>query len=838
MDQSRSPASPTKVDDLTDEQQEQLTSLLDRYLLALESGQPPQIESLLEGHEELEQVFRIYLAKLDVLYGIAVDGTADPTSDPDASWKLLATNRNQVGDYKIIRTIGRGGMGMVCEAIQVSMQRRVAIKLLPFVQSLDQNQVARFENEARSVGLLDHPNIVGIIDVGIDEGLHFFAMQFIDGQSLHQCLQNGQLPSDWKVITRWMIDAANALHHAHENRVIHRDIKPHNLLVDRSDKIWVADFGLAQSACEQSLTSTGDMLGTVRYMSPEQAAGNSAIVDGRCDIYSLAATFYELLTHRPVFDGESTTEILRQIDAHQITPLHRLLTDLPRDLSSVIEKALSKSRDDRYETAAEFAADLGRILRNEPTIARPPSPLDRAGRFLLRNRRTAAMLLACCFIAVFALCISTVTFASLKQRAEIQAAKATHKEHLARNAVDRLGFATAEMLANIPAAQSVRRQLLNETLAYYQELASDARQDGSLHQELAMTLTKIGILHRDLGYLNDSLEALHQSDLKYQELLAKDSDDVHQQTLLLNASICRSELGETYDVAQRPEESSRWLTRAIVSQKQLLLTYPSSEIRNALASSYSRLGSLLAEHSAIGQAQQHFENALHTLQDTDEANPLRSSVEQKLCSLLAKTDPRLAIRYGQSAFKHQSDQLESNPDDTIVATEIAITLDKLGLAYLNANDERSARQSFKRGIDTTEQILALIPNDPRSTQALLSLWNHQALLSLRLKMNSEAIAQLQKSYRYASQLKKQFPDDAETTSTLASIQSNLGQAFAVTGEIRDARDSFNRAIKQQLRAIRLAPSTVVYQNRLKQHQTNLDRLDHGTISITEQGNWL
>ena len=202
----------------------------------------------------------------------------------------------RLGDFLIGRKIGQGGMGAVYEAEQMSLGRRVALKVLRFGSVSDPAAIDRFKREAETVANLHHTNIVPIFSVGSEGGVNYYAMQFIEGASLDQVAADQHKPLDPLVVAAWGLQAAEALSHAHQRDVIHRDVKPSNLLLDNDGRIWLTDFGLAKRLDDVTLSMTGALLGTPRYMSPEQAEAAAQSVDHRTDIYSLGATLYELVT--------------------------------------------------------------------------------------------------------------------------------------------------------------------------------------------------------------------------------------------------------------------------------------------------------------------------------------------------------------------------------------------------------------------------------------------------------------------------------------------------------------------------------------------------------------
>ena len=382
-----------------------------------------------------------------------------------------------LGDYRIIREIGRGGMGVVYEAQQISLGRRVALKVLPFAAVLDQRQLQRFRTESQAAALLHHQNIVPIYSVGNERGVHYYAMQFIDGFSLAEVVEQlqhtegvrtkplksdatrsfadsvnsksaaelandltsgrwvpaakesdkldktvppqttpGSVKSDerkkssqtkvaanvtplasissegsiksrqyFRTIANLGIEAAEALEHAHGLGVIHRDIKPSNLLLDPRGKVWVTDFGLARVGTDGGMTVSGDLLGTFRYMSPEQAMAKRIVVDHRTDIYSLGVTLYELLTLHPAIRGNDREELLRQIAFDEPIPPNRLNKAIPTELCTIVWKAMAKNPDERYMSSQELADDLRRFLEDKPILAKPPTLLQRSRKWARRH---------------------------------------------------------------------------------------------------------------------------------------------------------------------------------------------------------------------------------------------------------------------------------------------------------------------------------------------------------------------------------------------------------------------------------------------------------------------
>jgi WD40 repeat protein/serine/threonine protein kinase len=407
----------------------------------LEAGEPVDLGALAMSHpERADELGRVLpTIRRMVSFGRAVarsPGGERPVNPPGLEAEL-----GTLGDFRLLREVGRGGMGIVYEAEQVSLQRRVALKILPLAAALDPRQHQRFLLEARAAACLHHTHIVPVYAVGSERGVPYYAMQFIEGFTLAQALRDlrgrdadrldphdshatpvpsGSTNPSWspvpaeagpdqpatgsasslgrssrdrayiRAVAELGRRAAEALDHAHGRGILHRDIKPANLMLDVAGHLWVTDFGLAQIQGDSRLTLTGDILGTLRYMSPEQALGKRVVIDGRTDLYSLGATLYELLALRPVFDGADRAEVLRKIAQDEPTPLRRLNPAVPRDLETIVHKALCKEPSDRYATAWELADDLGRFLDARPIAARPPGQWERLGKWARRNRAVVA----------------------------------------------------------------------------------------------------------------------------------------------------------------------------------------------------------------------------------------------------------------------------------------------------------------------------------------------------------------------------------------------------------------------------------------------------------------
>jgi WD40 repeat protein/serine/threonine protein kinase len=467
-----------------------LTRLADEFAARYRAGERPALQEYLDRYPELADDIRELFPAMVEMEQVKEDH--EEAHEPAAAPPAPALQ--QLGDFRILREVGKGGMGIVYEAEQVSLGRHVALKVLPRNLLLDARAKRRFEREAKAAAKLHHTNIVPVFGVGEQDGVPYYVMQFIQGLGLDQVLDElrklqpgntkcgpltageprvsrkelapAQLarslltgdfvcreaqpaeeaaarvedtvcqerepadsprssplsdsltpssssvvlpgqgrdrsrsksgkPTYWKSVAAVGVQVAEALAYAHQQGVQHRDIKPSNLLLDTQARVWVTDFGLAKADDQQNLTHTGDLLGTLRYMPPEAFEGKT---DARSDLYSLGLTLYELLAFRPAFEERERNRLIKQVTQTEPARLGRLNRSVPRDLETIVHKAIDREPGRRYQTAADLAADLQRFMDDEPIQARRISAIERLARWCRHNPVIAG--LAATLVLVF-----------------------------------------------------------------------------------------------------------------------------------------------------------------------------------------------------------------------------------------------------------------------------------------------------------------------------------------------------------------------------------------------------------------------------------------------------
>ena len=411
-------------------------AFLERFLRDREAGEAVDLETYKEifaGHEAL----------IEREYAALTDPGPEETADEDRS--------PAVAHYRLLEEIGRGGQGSVHRARDTRLKRVVAIKVLDHLGQRSEAILQRFRREAEVASRLDHPGICTILDSGTARGVTYIAMRFVPGRSLAQELSEaraeGSAPTTREEvlrIVRLFEKAALATHAAHEAGIVHRDIKPGNVMVTPEDDPVLLDFGLArdESGDRATLTRTGDVFGTPAYMSPEQLRGEGARLDRRTDVYSLGASLFERLTLRAPFESPTREGLYRAILEQDAPSPQSLNRALPQDLAVVVLTALEKDRGRRYQTARDLAEDLGRVRRLEPIRARPVTAWMRAGRWIQRNRTVAG--LAALLIVVLSTSLGVIWNQNLELASELEDARAgrSSKKRQQVDALIERGFQT------------------------------------------------------------------------------------------------------------------------------------------------------------------------------------------------------------------------------------------------------------------------------------------------------------------------------------------------------------------------------------------------------------
>jgi serine/threonine protein kinase len=583
--------------------------IVKQYQAEWEAGKRPDRRMYQDRNPELATLLVVYFDTIDLLHtdGRELSGTTQRTIRLETG----LIHHDRLGEFELLREIGRGGMGVVYEANQPSLNRRVAVKVLPPAFAADRARLQRFKVEAQAAAAVAHPHIVTVYAIGEDRGIHYYAMRLVEGVPLdtlaagstvvhahlgttRSYFQSARKPekstkpdlknpssqklntSAGSLIEMSQVDRpayhkevallgsqiARALDHAHQCGVVHRDIKPANLLLDHDGHVWVTDFGLAQLADGPAVTRTGVAIGTLRYMSPEQATGDRRRLDHRTDVYSIAATIYELATGRPAFPAEEPAVLIRQITNDDPISPHVIDPSISPDFETVLLKAMQKEPRDRYATAGELADDLDRYIDGQMVLARRPSIWDRSKRWAGRHPAMIASILVSLLVFVIVSGIATVVVAN--EQAETKRAfddsQLAHAETkrarmeadaLAKAERDRadeaekrfqrakelgdhiLQISEEEIGAETP-FQGPRRRLLVTALENYRALLAGGHDDPNVRADLDKVMGRVQslIAEQDLRREADAAFLMKRSDVRAElnlsENLVKRVDSVFQ----------------------------------------------------------------------------------------------------------------------------------------------------------------------------------------------------------------------------------------------------------------------------------------------------------------------
>jgi serine/threonine protein kinase/tetratricopeptide (TPR) repeat protein len=836
--------------------------LAEEFLERYRQGQRPSLKEYIDRHPALADEIREVFPAMAMMERIALADESlagDPTG---AAPQAKAPPLEQLGDYRILREIGRGGMGVVYEAEQVSLGRNVALKLLPPQILRDAKQRHRFEREARSAAKLHHTNIVPVFGVGEHEETPYYVMQFIQGLGLDEVLDelkrmkagsglpasaagaderngsrrdvtaadiarslmtgrfeadamaesteplgeaegpalpastpsgNGPLadssslssssvsllgngqgtsgrrarskrPTYWQGVARIGVQVADALEYAHKQGILHRDIKPSNLLLDTRGTVWVTDFGLAKASDQPNLTHTGDILGTLRYMPPEAFEGKSG---ARGDVYSPGLTLYELLALRPAFGEKDRGRLVHQVTTEDAPRLGKVNPEVPRDLETIVHKAIEREPAHRYATAGELAADLQRFLDDEPIQARRATPAEQLLRWSRRHPGIAALsgILAAVLIVVAAVSLAVAGRMSwlareaelarrhesdqralaeaAQRRAEASAREADAQRRRAeanfakaRGAVDESFTKISEsQLLKVAGMQPLRRELLQSALAFYEGFLKERGDDPTVRAGLASAFLRVGKIRNEFGEYREAKQSYEKAQALFEPLVAANPAEPEFQDGLAQSLFWLGRNEEAIAVWQR-------LVRPGEPRFQREL----ADAFNALAISAARRGDRLKELDAYQKS--------------------------------------LAIREGLVRLK---------PDDPQARRDLGGSLNNIAIPLAQIGRREQALTLYRRGVEQAEKAFALAPQDLLIGRFLVIGLNNCAGSEEALGRPEEAARLRRRVIEVWQTMARDNPAIAWLRLGLVGAYGDLVRSLGARGRADEARTMIRRA---------------------------------------------
>jgi eukaryotic-like serine/threonine-protein kinase len=706
--------------------------------------------------------------------------------------------------YTLTRLHAKGGIGQVWLARDHDFGRDVALKELRTEQAGNPAVWARFLEEAKITGQLEHPGIVPVYELSRrpEEQRPFYTMRFVRGRTLteavhdyHRLRAEGKdTPLDLANLLNAFVGVCNAIAYAHSRGVIHRDLKGQNVVLGDYGEVVLLDWGLAklvdrpeetitpavsvEHLADRGETLQGQVLGTPGYMAPEQAEGELGRIDRLTDVYGLGAILYEVLTGRPPFVGDTTVEVLRKVVVDPIDRPRSINSSVPVALEAVCVKALEKKSEHRYASARELADEVRHFLADEPVSAyREPLPV-RLGRWGRRHRTLTAVAAVLLIAAVVGLSSGTILLGRANARTEAARRKAEENFQLARKAVDHYFTVVSESkLLDVPGLQPLRKQLLEATRSYYENFLGQRADDRSVRAELAASYYRVALITTTLGPRENALADYQLADALYEQLVRENPTVEKFQS---DRAICLNDLGVLLGALGKTEEALAVHRRAQALREVLAQLHPQvPRYLDELTRSYANISTLLEDR---GKTEEALELALKSL-----------SIGQEL----VKSDPS-RIEFPTDLGRRYStlDGLQAS---------LAGKYEHAGaiLAKLGRRDEALADLIKSRDI-----YAGLTAKDPANFE--YRSWLVSSLLTLGYWQNqlgrpADAQAGYDQSLAIVAKLAAENPEITDFTAQLATTYQYIGRLKREQGHLDDAVRMYERAREIQESLVRDHP---------------------------------
>ena len=670
-------------------------------------------------------------------------------ADQSANPRPLPT----IPGYRVLGELGRGGMGVVYKAEQLALGRVVALKVLTAGIHASPAELARFRSEAESAARLSHPHIVQVYEVGEADGCPFFSLEFVAGGTLWEKLR--AQPLSPPEAAQLIVTIARAVQFAHDQEIIHRDLKPANILLSLRGEPKIADFGLAKRLSGDSQTKTGEVMGTPSYMAPEQATGVTKTIGPACDVYSLGAILFEMLTGRPPFYDPDPVETILQVISDEPVSVRRLSPNAPRDLETICHKCLEKQPKKRYASAGELADDLDRFLTNQPILARPTPAWERVIKWTRRRPGTAGMI-AVALIAV----VTILTYGFWKNRQ-----LADQRDRLLINfnrAIEHSG-------RRIQHAGQSTDDLLRDKLKFLTAIREQTGTEDEVRYERAKAARMSGDILRKLGEMQAAQQAYSQA-----------MEELH------------------------------WL---MIDEKQSLV-YPWDQ-----ASVLNGQGQLAADEGRLEVAAKDYQAAidiytkLHERAGTNtDAAQQRASVESNLAIVLGRMGKTTeAIAHHERLLKLREDLLTVDPQNPQYHRDHAIALGGLAAAILRSRP-KEAENFLVEALREVDQLPSIIQSEQLVREFRAAAHGNLAIVLNKRSALVEGQAEYKKALEIMQKLVSSYPDVIRYEQGVADIHNNLAFMLAGDGNFQLAIKNMEAAAKGYASLAAKHPETATFRD--------------------------
>ena len=835
-----------------------LDQIVEAFTQQIRDGKTPSIREYQEAYPHLHDEIEELLSSVALIEGLKPSRASLAGTSP-AGMNQIA-HLEQLGDYRIVRELGRGGMGVVLEAIHESLGRRVAIKVLPPHWTHNAKYAERFRREAQAAATLHHTNIVSVFGSFESDGYHYFVMEYVDGWGLDKVLQAASttatssksastepsfgsetqsesrpmfsIPAGKERFT-WAASLASqiadALQHAHEQSKLHRDLKPSNLILDHRGRIWLTDFGLVKNMTRPGVTESGELVGTPRYMAPESFSGT---YDARSETYCLGLTLYELLTLQPAYAEASTPELIKNITSTSPRPAHQVTPQLPRDLDTIVMKAIEREPARRYQTAEAFRDDLLAFLDQRPIQARRASLPERTWLWCRRNPWASLTALLLLMVAIVASGASVITWQAWRvasrakhraennaqqfkiqyERAEENFARAEANFQRAESNVDLALEMFDEMFKQLVLRGSAQRdhfafddfeelsgiettvsdadaEYLEAMMTFFQRFGEQNSNNQALQIQAAQAFRRVANIYHLVGQYPQAIEAYQQS-LSLQEQIASLQPPSTEQRV--DQIRTRNEMGLAILQSGQLKNAEKTLMKTI-REVESLDSPLALDLQYELVRTLNLRGSL-----APIESPETFSEVLDRSQPT--AAPDAPSQPQRQRRLEQRWQKRMKRQHRQNAKQVAFLQRAIELADALIEIEPAnpnYHLEKaksyVRLAELESWSEQpeSSEQARQTAIEILEQLVQQHPTQPQFRAVLAQVY----ALSFG-RPAAQQRAQLQQAQAISRELTEQSPRNIEYLQLDAKIHFQLGQLDREKKRTLPALKNYRRALEQ------------------------------------------
>ena len=876
-----------------------LEQIVEDFTARLRKGERPAIKEYVDRHPDLKIEIDELLSSAAMIEELKASRGAE-TTRPDMS--ELSSIRS-IGDYDLIRELGRGGMGVVFEGVHRSLGRRVAIKIVPRHLVENENYLIRFEREAQAAASLHHTNIVSVFGVGNSDGHRYYVMEYIPGENLSEVIWQishgpssvaGDLPTspenadqtvqaqtltdstaqdvpahtatlelsdpteftitvphrpvrapnprkelaslrtDASTRYRWaaklIMQVADALSYAHQQGILHRDIKPSNLILDADQRVWVTDFGLVKDLTDQSLTKTGDIVGTIQYMAPEAFEGK---YDVRSETYSLGLTLYELVCLRPAFANTSTPELIRQIvsDSHKIQPFAK---SLPRDLQTIIAKSISRDVSVRYESATDLRDDLRAFLEDRPIQARRPGAIEILQKWAKRNPLVASLTMAIGLLLLTVAIVATTSYRKLRvayqdvlrqkektreefSRAEtnlqltIEAFDTLYRNILyGENATDKTIVDGLRELSGIKTVVTEKDAgLLKSMLAFYDRFATENENSPKLELETSRALRRVANINRLLGEVDEAIAYYEKAVEKFEKRLNAPDHEPEQSVQKI---IDYVRVNNEYALAlQQKGQYTKFRERFEASQKVLETQVGSASdsdhlIQLELARTFNLMGANATRFAAARSTKKarfpllwQLGQRLNRQQDSNDkfrrTLPMRRNLRDTFESRMTEWQK---LRFNEKAAKILKSIQSKDPENPEIQLELAKCY-----TLLASKSDRSNKKYLTKSIKILETLLKEDPDDPE-------IKFHLALSCVipNSESTKNSFELLDTAEQLITEMTDRYPLILEYQQVAVIVRARKADAYISSGDLDLANSELESAESLLQNVAKETPSTV------------------------------